>query len=377
MKTQCPYCKQHYEVDDNFLGATVSCEVCKKDFVVGKLEEELGKKNVNQELLYESNNSDSSPKNRRNELICVVEGIIILILGIMLFSLFQKNKEKENEIFVLSGKIEQIQSELTQSREETNKQQSMLERTIENNKERIRQLEDVNKELQEKNKLLSINPDELYQQALIAFQKNDDCESAKSILEQVFNVYESKKNEPDFKNLYASINEAIKKKKEAILNLDNISKRYDFMEEITWYKTKRETDYSPKDYFHHFYLQLYCGKFDNGLKTLRLAVSYSDLASNSINMDSIQFKNEDGFSVSIDLSSAKETKVISNYTYGGQTGISESADVLVLLKTEELKKVIKSDTVYVRLHGKKPKDYKMTEEQKKIFKEMLTLFDNL
>ena len=94
-------------------------------------------------------------------------------------------------------------------------------------------------------------------------------------------------------------------------------------------------------------------------------------------MDSIQFKNEDGFSVSIDLSSAKETKVISNYTYGGQTGISESADVLVLLNTEELKKVIKSDTVHVRLHGKKPHDYKMTEEQKKIFKEMLTLFDSL
>lgn len=34
MKTECPHCKQHYEVDDNYLGSVVTCESCKQDFVV-------------------------------------------------------------------------------------------------------------------------------------------------------------------------------------------------------------------------------------------------------------------------------------------------------------------------------------------------------
>ena len=46
MKTQCPYCQQHYEVDDEFLGATVSCETCKRDFVIEELVEKKMKKPI-------------------------------------------------------------------------------------------------------------------------------------------------------------------------------------------------------------------------------------------------------------------------------------------------------------------------------------------
>ena len=35
-KIKCPWCKQHYSVDDSFVGQTIECSVCKKDFTVGK-----------------------------------------------------------------------------------------------------------------------------------------------------------------------------------------------------------------------------------------------------------------------------------------------------------------------------------------------------
>lgn len=34
MKTQCPHCKQRYEIEDNFSGASVECSTCGKSFIV-------------------------------------------------------------------------------------------------------------------------------------------------------------------------------------------------------------------------------------------------------------------------------------------------------------------------------------------------------
>lgn len=35
-KIKCPWCNQHYSVDDSFVGQTVECSVCEKEFVVRK-----------------------------------------------------------------------------------------------------------------------------------------------------------------------------------------------------------------------------------------------------------------------------------------------------------------------------------------------------
>lgn len=35
-KIECPWCNQHYSVDDSFIGQTVQCSVCGKDFIVKK-----------------------------------------------------------------------------------------------------------------------------------------------------------------------------------------------------------------------------------------------------------------------------------------------------------------------------------------------------
>ena len=35
-KIECPWCNQHYSVDDSFIGQKVECSVCGKDFIVRK-----------------------------------------------------------------------------------------------------------------------------------------------------------------------------------------------------------------------------------------------------------------------------------------------------------------------------------------------------
>lgn len=35
-KIECPWCNQHYSVDESFIGQKVECSVCEKEFIVGK-----------------------------------------------------------------------------------------------------------------------------------------------------------------------------------------------------------------------------------------------------------------------------------------------------------------------------------------------------
>lgn len=39
MKTQCPHCNQHYEVDDQYNGQIIECQKCKQEFFVEPLRE--------------------------------------------------------------------------------------------------------------------------------------------------------------------------------------------------------------------------------------------------------------------------------------------------------------------------------------------------
>jgi len=45
MKTSCPYCGQHYEVDENFSGETVNCQQCGKAFVIQQIDQSCSQNN--------------------------------------------------------------------------------------------------------------------------------------------------------------------------------------------------------------------------------------------------------------------------------------------------------------------------------------------
>ena len=39
MKTECPSCKQHYEVDESYIGSMIECSICKRLFCASPLDE--------------------------------------------------------------------------------------------------------------------------------------------------------------------------------------------------------------------------------------------------------------------------------------------------------------------------------------------------
>ena len=43
IKIECPWCNQHYSVDESFIGQKVECSVCEKEFVVSKPKESVPK----------------------------------------------------------------------------------------------------------------------------------------------------------------------------------------------------------------------------------------------------------------------------------------------------------------------------------------------
>ena len=51
MKTKCPHCGQHYELDDSSVGMTATCEKCQKDFTVSAAPPEPPPKSVTVKLL--------------------------------------------------------------------------------------------------------------------------------------------------------------------------------------------------------------------------------------------------------------------------------------------------------------------------------------
>ena len=339
---------------------------------------------------------NSPKKATKSTLFCMIEGIIILALVGLLLVSFQN---KKTEISLLREKIEQTQIELGQAKNDLVQiklENSKLQREIKDSnsdslaenvqllteknslKETIKQLEqekeseaerfnDEIAQLKRQIKQLSVNPEELYEQASSAF-KEGDYTQAKDLLDQVFSVYQSKKNESKYSVLYSKTTEAIEKEKDKILKSKYISKDYKFMQEVTWYNTTRKSEYKESNY-QKYDLSLYCGKFDNGATSLRLKAYY--YGNDWIFIDKIQFKNVDGINLYFDVSQNREGDTV----YGGS--IMEWVDILVNSEVDNLRKLLKSKTIYVKLHGKYPREWEMTKEQKTIFKEMLDLYDSL
>ncbi len=114
---------------------------------------------------------------------------------------------------------------------------------------------------------------------------------------------------------------------------------------------------------------MYCGKYDNGKKVLRLYVKCE--LEDWIHMERIQFKNTSGTDITFDLSRDRESEVTDDAI------CFEWADISVSSKVDELKSLVRSSEIYVKLHGKYPREWKMTTNQRTIFREMLEVYDAL
>lgn len=84
MNVQCPYCGQHYEVDDSMLGSVVNCEVCNKAFIVQKTDKadlhESGKEST-EGVASAGSHNPTSPKSK-----LIFFGAIVGIAAIVFFS---------------------------------------------------------------------------------------------------------------------------------------------------------------------------------------------------------------------------------------------------------------------------------------------------
>ena len=254
MKTHCPYCKQNYEVDDSFLGETVSCEACKKDFVVEK--EETGSN-------YSDNSSKSTPK------VFVFMGLIIVLI---LFASICIIAKLSNKVNALTTQNSEFQAEISILKQEKSDLKTKLDDLV-------------------------FGPEAMLLNALAAYNTSD-IERANKIIVELFQKYPGKRMNKEYMDAYDKITlafddmqvkkrieeekrQAEKAKKEAEI-LKKIEKNYDVMQEITWYKTIRNCEYSLSQFQYtnasnKFYkVEMYFGKKDNGDFLLRLKSKFYD-----------------------------------------------------------------------------------------------------
>lgn len=368
MKTQCPHCQQHYEVDDSFLGTTVSCETCKKEFVV------MGENKV----LFKGNNNLNKPtKTSKSILICALEGVIILVLGIV-FSilLIKNNKEKsvqsmrfeqthtalvqtKTELVEAQNRLEQSKSELSQTKNELAKTKTEISRLQnEINKTKLNNSSENAKIIAENNSLKEAN-ETLKNQIRILNSSTDENSMNQKAENTLRNANEQTKN-------------TSKKSLSQVIANKSVSKKSDFMQGVTWYKPTRNYRIQKfgKHVMEYFDLYMYCGKYDNGKKSLRLSIKCELEYETDLYMRSIQIKGTDGTSVTFDLTGSELDINEKNY-------VVEWADISVTSSVDELRKIAKSSEIYVRIHGKYPREWKLTNNQRITFKDAVEIYDAL
>ena len=97
-KIECPWCNQHYSVDESFIGQNVECSVCEKTFIVRNPNDSVPKekpKTADLSLNYfskqEGSNIPNASENKKREIVFfpksnVRKGIIV-IASVALISL--------------------------------------------------------------------------------------------------------------------------------------------------------------------------------------------------------------------------------------------------------------------------------------------------
>ena len=340
MKTECPHCKQHYEIDEQYNGQVVECTTCKNEFYVEPYVE-----NIIQPPQAQMQVIEDTPNSKSRLALAI--GVILFFSLIALAVLFFQNVSLKNQIATLKNDIISHQKTIDE---------------------------------------LKFGPERLTAEAEVAV-KEGNLEKAKEIYENLFARHPHKKIDSAYMRSFDSIVQQIKDKERRIAQqkaqqeaalLVNISKEYDHMQSITWYETKRDCKYVTRDesygYPDEYYaIELYAGYKDSGSKLLRLRTRYySYKGSRSwIFYDKIQIKGSNGRSVYI------TTKYPEKKSEVRDGSIEEWADNNVNDIDDELTKIAKSSSIYVKFYGKYPYEFKMNAEQISAFKEIIARYNSL
>ncbi|MBR2440817.1 MAG: hypothetical protein IKB25_11515 [Lentisphaeria bacterium] len=341
MKTECPHCKQHYEIDKQYNGQVIECTTCKNEFYVEPYVENAIQPTpqTKTQVIKETPNSKSR--------LALVIGVILFFSLIALAVLFFQN-------FALKNQIETLKNDIISH-----------QKTIDE---------------------LKFGPERLKAEAEVAV-KEGNLEKAKEIYENLFVRHPHKKNDSTYMRSFNGIVQQIKDKERRIAQqkaqleaalLANISKNYDHMQSITWYATKRDCKYVvrqgsfsyPDEYYS---VELYAGHKDGGSKLLRLRTRYYVYKGSRswIFYNKIQIKGSNGRSVYISTDYPEKKSEV------GDGSIVEWADNNVNDIDDDLTEIAKSSSIFVKFYGKYPYEFKMNAEQTAAFKEIIARYNSL
>ena len=98
-KIECPWCNQHYSVDESFIGQNVECSVCGKQFTVRK--PPVSTPTIEKTTEYSSNQAHNPEKNTfapKNNILKVIIGcavIVVVLISICVVCYMRYIPEKE------------------------------------------------------------------------------------------------------------------------------------------------------------------------------------------------------------------------------------------------------------------------------------------
>lgn len=305
---------------------------------------------------------------KKSTIFCIGEGIVIVGFCIWFISAYKVTGELLSKYHILSEEKETIREENEFLREEiitikTDFTKEINKITTENDKLKVT-LSEIEAEKNQYNHKKEIEIEKLrkvitlYEDRIKALESQEENEVIEE--EAVVTIEEEKKLEVKKET------KKVKIPSDKELAARHITSKADFMQGITWYHSTRDCSYDI-DYKTDGEVRLYCGKYKTGLKCLRLKVLYD--SNDWMFIEKIQFKSIEGNNVIIDLSREKENEVYND-------GILEWADVKVTdQQIVNLTKILKSNKIFIKLHGKYPEEFEMTKEQLLAFREIMSLYN--
>lgn len=95
IKTECPWCKQHYSVDESFVGQNVECSVCGKQFEVRT--PIISTPSSNSSSVIGENTFVPKGNNRKRFLVFASAAFVIVLILLFVFYLYQGKSISEKE----------------------------------------------------------------------------------------------------------------------------------------------------------------------------------------------------------------------------------------------------------------------------------------
>lgn len=235
---------------------------------------------------------------------------------------------------------------------------------------------------------IKFGPDRTFDRAK-SLLENKAYDKARSELDGFFNKHPELRSQTRFLTLSEAIDSSIAaaqkereleeqrmalEKQRETEELDRfISKRYDAFQKITWYETKRNTQYEDAPYCT-FQVELYFGHQADNTKFFRLRTRYHDRRSDYhdtqwIFYESIHLLADNGSEILVKTD--YPAKQSDNDTYG----LTEWSDNL--LSESDVLAFANVNKIDVRFDGKYRHEFTMTSNQLKAFKEVIRKFKSM